>query len=158
MTYEEAMKADQEEKLKKQPWRGYKFAQDPGDKEFVSHIWDDTGKKLVESERLNIRDTINKRAKGMSLGEQLSRIAYGDLSCFKDGEPFYGDVAGMPEMTGDVIMQGQKNAVKLTGSTVEGFEKLKGEIDSIEDPEKKAAALKEYEVAFAKIQGLLGKE
>lgn len=63
--------------------------------------WDEDHKKIVKVGEEDIQANIDKRAQGMTLSEQLQRLARGDVSVLRDGEPFYGDVSDVPEMYGD---------------------------------------------------------
>lgn len=63
--------------------------------------WDEDHKKIVKVGEEDIQANIDKRAKGMSLSEQLQRLARGDVSVLQSGEGFYGDVSDVPEMYGD---------------------------------------------------------
>lgn len=64
--------------------------------------WDEQHKKIVKVGEEDIQENIDKRAQGMSLSEQLHRLARGDISVLQTGEAFYGDVSDVPEMYGDV--------------------------------------------------------
>lgn len=136
----------------------YPFAQNPGEKTMEVHKWDETGKNLVVVEEVDIQDEIDKRARGMTIGEQLTRLAQGDLSVIKDGEPMYGDFTHDPETLGEYIMEGQRAAAKGTTDSITRLNDIKNEIDKLEDGDKKTALLKEYEVTLEKMKIMLGKE
>lgn len=63
--------------------------------------WDEEHKKIVKVGEEDIQENIDKRAQGMTLSEQLHRLARGDISVLQTGEAFYGDVSDVPEMYGD---------------------------------------------------------
>lgn len=136
----------------------YPFAQNPGEKTMEVHKWDETGKNLVVVEEIDIQDEIDKRARGMTIGEQLTRLAQGDLSVIKYGDPNYGDFSQDPDTLGEYIMEGQRFAAKGTSDSITKLSDIKNEIDKLEDGEKKTALLKEYEVTLDKMKILLGKE
>lgn len=136
----------------------YPFYQSSGDATITHLIWGEDGRTLVPGDTVNIQDEIDKAAKGMTLGEQLFRLATGDFSVLKDGEPFYGDVTGLPKTDGALIMEGQKAAQKGAEDYINQLNELKGKIDKLEDGEKKAAALEAYNTAYAKMQEIIGKE
>lgn len=79
------------------------FFNHPGDKTRPVRRWDEQRKKLIKVKDIDIQKEIDEKSKGMTLGEQLARAFRGDSSVFRDDEPFYGDVTGVPEMVGDTV-------------------------------------------------------
>lgn len=134
------------------------FVQSSGDKYFIRHVWDESGHDLVESEKIDIQKEIDERAKGMTVGEKLLRIARGDMSVFEAGEASYADVTDLPKNDAAVIVGGLENSQNGASKTVADFESLKEKIQALEDPAAREKALGEYNVAYEKIKGLLGKD
>lgn len=109
--------------------------------------WDEDHKHVVKVGEEDIQENIDKAAQGMTLSEQLHRLARGDISVLRTAEPYYGDVSEMPEMYGDAAKAYQKvldeEAARISAEKKAKLEAAQKELEAAQA--KVAAAEKENE-------------
>lgn len=75
------------------------FYSPSGDKIREKFQWNEDETDLIKVGEEDIQKVINERAKGLTITEQVARIARGELGVVMDGDGFYGDVSEMSEQT-----------------------------------------------------------
>lgn len=78
------------------------FYSPAGDKIREDFLFDEN-MQLQKVGEHDIQKEINEAAKGLKISEQIERMARGDMTVMRSGEPTYGDVSEVPESKIDEI-------------------------------------------------------
>lgn len=138
----------------------YPYAQNPGEKFRDIRQWNENETDLVVVETIDIQKEIDEAAKGMTVGEQLARLAFGDTSVLKSGEPVYADVSGVPETYGEYMNSVKEASKELAAESEKGYAEAVDKLSKVEKNDDNAAdiaaAEKELAAAKAKLDLLKG--
>ena len=138
----------------------FPYAQNPGEKTRDIRQWNETETDLEIVETIDIQKEIDEAAKGMTIGEQLARLAYGDTSVLKSGEPVYADVSGVPETYGEYMNTVKEASKNLAAESEKGYQEAVENLSKVEKNDENAAEIaaaeKELAAAKAKLDILKG--
>lgn len=111
--------------------------------------WNKDHSGLVKIGTIDQQEMIDAASKGMTAGEQISRILRGDYSCFLPGDGVTGDTTGYAEKTsGEVLhaaiapMQKATFVAQENGKSLEELETMLAQVQAELDAKKKEEALK----------------
>lgn len=121
---------------------GLVFYSPSGDKIREKFQWNDDQTELIKVGEEDIQKVMNERAKGLTIPEQVARIARGELGVVMDGDGFYGDVSDMSEQTvgQQLSVMEEKTAAAYAGIQAKKEAAQKSDLAKAEEALAKAQA------------------
>lgn len=102
----------------------------------------------------DIQKEINEAAKGLKVTEQIQRMARGDQTVIRPGQPFYGDVSEVPESRIDEINGLDAQIELAVKKALAKKEPEKGKAEPAGTIEEAEAQLKAAQEKLSKLKGV----